>query len=89
MRQHPLLVAPDQRLNAKRTPLRSQPNASRPHEWWGIDMTTVLVQGFGWIDMGVVRERTRTAEGLGLTAWPCPCALINALEVWIVHDHKP
>ena len=65
MRQHPLLVAPDQRLNAKRTPLRSQPNASRPHEWWGIDMTTVLVQGFGWIDMGVIVKADPDRRGPG------------------------
>ena len=54
MREHHLLVQPNLRLNAKRTPRRSQPRPTKPNEWWGIDMTKVLVEGFGWVASVVV-----------------------------------
>jgi HTH-like domain len=44
LREHHLLVTPHQRLKAKRTPTRSKPKPTRPNEWWGIDMTEVLVE---------------------------------------------
>jgi putative transposase len=49
MREHQLLVPPHLRLKARRTPAASQPKPTRPHAWWGIDMTTGLVSGFGWV----------------------------------------
>ena len=51
MRAHRLLVTPPLRLKAKRTPRRSKPKPIRPHEWWGINMTKVLVQGLGWVSI--------------------------------------
>ena len=51
-----LLVTPTQRLSAKRTPTRSTPKPSRPNAWWGVDMTPVLVQGFGWLSIVVVLD---------------------------------
>jgi putative transposase len=56
MREHHLLVTPNQRLKAKRTPTRSQPKPTRPNEWWGIDLTKVLVQGAGWVYIVVVLD---------------------------------
>jgi putative transposase len=56
MREHQLLVQPNLRLRAKRTPTGSTPRPTTPHEWWGIDMTKVLVQGFGWVDSVVVLD---------------------------------
>jgi putative transposase len=56
MREHHLLVTPNQRLKAKRTPTRSKPKPTRPNEWWGIDMTKVLVQDVGWIYIVVVLD---------------------------------
>jgi hypothetical protein len=47
MRRHDLLVKPNLRLKAKRTSSKSKPVATRPNEWWGIDMTKVLVQSYG------------------------------------------
>ncbi len=54
MQEHYLLVPPNRRLKAKRTPRHSEPKPLKPHEWWGIDMTTGLVQGFGWVYVVVV-----------------------------------
>jgi putative transposase len=49
-RAHPRLVQPNRRLQATRTPTGNQPKPTKPHEWWGSDLTKVLVQGFGWMD---------------------------------------
>jgi putative transposase len=56
MREHRLLVPPDLRLKAKRTPSRSKPKPTRPNEWWGIEMTKVMVAGFGWLYLVVVLD---------------------------------
>ena len=56
MREHQLLVPPNLRLRAKRTPAGSKPRATKPNEWWGIDMTKVLVEGFGWIYIVLVLD---------------------------------
>ena len=64
LREPHLLVQPNSRLNAKRTPTRSQPQPTRPNEWWGIDLTKVLVQGFGWMSIVVVLDgSTKTIVG--------------------------
>jgi putative transposase len=55
-RAHHLLGTPNLRLRAKRTPLRSKPNPTQPNEWWGSDMTKVLVEGVGWIYIVVVLD---------------------------------
>ena len=56
MREHHLLVPPHLKLKAKRTPMRSKPRPTKPNEWWGIDMTKVLVQGMGWVYIVVVLD---------------------------------
>jgi putative transposase len=64
MQAHHLLVTPQQRLKAKRTPTRSKPKPTRPNEWWGIDMTKVLVQDVGWVYIVVVLDwYTKTIVG--------------------------
>jgi len=49
MREHEFLVNPSTRLRALRTPTKSKPRPTRPNEWWGIDMTKVMVENFGWM----------------------------------------
>jgi putative transposase len=56
MREHRLLVPPNLRLKAKRTPTRDKPKPTHPNEWWGIDMTKVLVEGFGWVYLVLVLD---------------------------------
>ena len=56
MQSNELLVKPDTRLKAIRTPGRSKPRPTRPCEWWGIDMTKVMVEGFGWMYIVVVLD---------------------------------
>jgi putative transposase len=56
MRRYDLLVKPNQKLRATRTPQRSKPRPDRPNQWWGIDMTKVMVGGFGWVYIVVVLD---------------------------------
>jgi putative transposase len=54
--EHRLLVTATQRLKAKRTPMGRKPKPTKPHEWWGIEMTKVLVEGFGWVSIVLVLD---------------------------------
>jgi len=56
MQRHDLLVKPDTKLKAMRTPGSSKPRPERPNQWWGIDMTKVMVNGFGWMYIAVVLD---------------------------------
>jgi transposase InsO family protein len=56
MQRHDLLVKPDTKLRAIRTPGRNKPKPDRPNQWWGIDMTKVMVNGFGWMYIAVVLD---------------------------------
>lgn len=56
MRLNELTVTPERRLKAKRTATRSKPRPTRPNEWWGIDMTKVMVESYGWIYITIVLD---------------------------------
>jgi putative transposase len=56
MQRHELLVKPNMRIKAIRTPSRSKPKPDRPNQWWGIDMTKVMVDGFGWMYLVIVLD---------------------------------
>lgn len=55
MRQHKLLVEPNQSLKAVRTSGRSKPKPDRPNQWWGIDMTKVMTAS-GWAYLVIVLD---------------------------------
>jgi putative transposase len=56
MREHHLLVSPNRQLKAKPTPTRNKPQPTKPNEWWGIDMTKVMVEGCGWVYIVLVLD---------------------------------
>ena len=56
VRRNDLLVKPNLRLIAKRTSTKAKPKPTRPNEWWGIDMTKVLVDSFGWVYVVLVLD---------------------------------
>jgi putative transposase len=56
LQKHDLLVKLDTKLKAIRTPTRSKPKPHRPNQWWGIDMSKVMVNGFGWMYIVVVLD---------------------------------
>ncbi len=43
----------NQALRASRT-FKAKPVPTKPNEWWGIDMTKVLVQSVGWVYITIV-----------------------------------
>ncbi len=58
MKKHNLLVKPNTRLKAIRSnaPHRSKPRAKMPNQYWGIDMTKVMVSSSGWLYLVVVLD---------------------------------
>lgn len=54
--EHDLLVTRRNKLKACRTTERPQPKSTVPYELWGIDMTEVFVQSWGWVYLHVVKE---------------------------------
>jgi putative transposase len=56
MREYTLLVPPNLRLKATRTATTRKPRPTHPNEWWGIDMTKICVESFGWVYVVVVLD---------------------------------
>ena len=58
MKEHNLLVQKNTRLKAKRDnkTYRSKPKAQRPNEFWGTDMTKVMIPAFGWLYLVIVLD---------------------------------
>lgn len=58
MKEHNLLVKPNTRLKAKRDNQnnRNKPRANRPNQFWGIDMTKVMIPSFGWLYLVIVLD---------------------------------
>jgi putative transposase len=85
MREHHLVVPTNLKLQAKRTPTGSKPRATKPNEWWGIAMTKLLVEGFGWVSIVVVLDGYTTKivgyyAGMPCTARPWLVALDMAVN---------
>lgn len=49
MSQAGLLVKNNEKLKATRTPNTSKPRPTHPNQWWGIDMTKIMIDGYGWL----------------------------------------
>jgi putative transposase len=84
-REHHLPVPPNVRLNAKRTPQGRKPKATKPHAWWGREMTQVPVEGVGWVSSVIGRDWYTKAgvgyyAGLRCTAMHWPEALDMAVN---------
>ena len=58
MKENRLLVSKETRLRAKRGkyPYRAKPRAERPNSIWGIDMTKIMIEGYGWVYLQVVLD---------------------------------
>jgi putative transposase len=85
MKANDLLVKPNPKLRARRKADTRKPRPSRPNEWWGIDMTKVMVEGFGWVYLVVVLDwHTKKVvghyAGLQARAWHWLVALNRAVN---------
>lgn len=58
MKENNLLVTPNLRLKAKRDnkPYKSKPRANRPNQFWGTDMTKIMLKCFGWIYLVIILD---------------------------------
>jgi transposase InsO family protein len=58
MKEHNLLVKPNLRLKARRDnqPNRNKPKAARINQFWGTDMTKVMLKSFGWLYLVIVLD---------------------------------
>jgi transposase InsO family protein len=56
MRAHALLVKPNDRLKALRTPSRNKPRPTAPQQWCVIDMTKVMVEPIYWMYVVIVLD---------------------------------
>ncbi len=51
-----MVVTKNQRLHARRGPLRAKPRSHRPNHCWGIDMTKIKIYPWGWLYLCVVLD---------------------------------
>jgi putative transposase len=56
MKANDLLVNPNLKLRARRKVDTKKPRPDRLNHWWGIDMTKVMIDGFGWVYLVVVLD---------------------------------
>lgn len=85
MHEQRLLVPPTLRLKATRARSGSKPKPTKPNQWWGIDMTKVLVEGVGWVSIVIVLDWSTNVvvghdAGLRCTATPWLEALAMAVN---------
>jgi putative transposase len=85
MKTNALLVKPNPKLRAKRRAQTTKPRPTRPNEWWGIDMTKIMIEGFGWVYLVVVldwhsKKVVGHHAGLQARAWHWLVALNRAVN---------
>ena len=56
MSENKLLIKRNEKLVAKRTPMRPKPRTDRPNSLWGMDMTKFRLEGYGWVYLQVVLD---------------------------------
>ncbi len=80
-----MLVKANARLKARRTPTRSKPRPTTPNQWWGIDMTKVMVEPISWVYVVIVLDwytkkivghyaASRRRRCSGWSRWTRPCS---------------
>jgi len=81
MKENGLLVNRSLKLKACRTPLKAKPRANRPNQIWGIDMTKVMVNTWGWLYLHVVLDwYTKKIVGYNLSMRSKTSHWLDALE---------
>lgn len=85
MKLHGLLVSPNLRLKARRGAHRRKPKPTAPNRWWGIDMTKVCIDGFGWVYVVLVldwytKKIVGHYAGLQAKTWHWLVALNTAVQ---------
>ena len=82
MRENEMLVTPQVRRKAKRGPIKPKPIASKPNQFWGIDMTKIRMNTWGWLYLTVVLDwYTKEIIGYSLSLQSKTDDWLNALEM--------
>ncbi|MFH1327890.1 MAG: DDE-type integrase/transposase/recombinase [Candidatus Bathyarchaeota archaeon] len=89
MKEHMFLVTKQERLRAKRGPIKPKPIADRPNQFWGIDMTKIRMTTWGWLYLCVVLDwHTKEIIGYSLGLQSKTDDWLNALQM-AVNDRFP
>lgn len=89
MKEHSFLVTKQERLRAKRGPIRPKPIADKPNQFWGIDMTKIRMTTWGWLYLCVVLDwHTKEIIGYSLGLQSKTDDWLNALHM-AVNDRFP
>ena len=84
MGEHNLLVPKDKALRAKRYSTRPKPVANRPNQYFGTDMTKILIGPWGWLYLVVVLDWfTKEIIGYTLSTTSKTKDWLNALDMAI------
>jgi transposase InsO family protein len=84
MRENNLMVKPNLRLRAKRDNQnnRNKPKANRPNQFWGIDMTKVMIPSWGWLYLVIVLDWfTKKIIGYSISSHSKANDWLNALDM--------
>lgn len=84
MRENNFLVKPNWKLKAKRDNQnnRNKPRATRSNQFWGIDMTKVLINSFGWLYVVIVLDwYTKKIIGYSISTKSKATDWLNAVDM--------
>jgi len=82
MKEQNMLVTPQVRRKAKRGPIKPKPIASRPNQFWGIDMTKIRMNTWGWLYLTIVLDwHTKEIVGHSLSMQSKTEDWLDALEM--------
>ena len=89
MKEHSLVVTKQERLRARRGPIKPKPIADKPNQFWGIDMTKIRMTTWGWLYLCVVLDwHTKEIIGYSLGLQSKTDDWLNALQM-AVNDRFP
>lgn len=89
MKEHQLVVTKQQRLRARRGPMRSKPRSHKPNLFWGVDMTKIKIAPWGWLYLCIVLDWcTKEIVGYSLGIQSKTDDWLNAVEM-AVNDRFP
>jgi len=84
MQENNLTVKPNDRLKAKRGMIRRKPRATKPNQFWGIDMTKIKLHSWGWFYLTIVLDwHTKEIVGYSLSIQSKTDDWLDALEMAI------
>ena len=87
MKQHNLLCKTKRYKAKRKISNRNKPRANRPRQFWGIDMTKIMISGFGWVYLVVILDwYSRKVVGWSLDIRSRSKEWINVLEEAVLKE---